>query len=265
MGQLLRQGGRAVAIYFSDVLLWLSVAGIFEVLFFVVAGALCILTAGFVFDSMKRSPIVLVLGSIVALTGTFLVFREVRGLMWPVGPDAAIATPSPIQRPPAAGSTQPPSVNLPRAGSSPGLGASRLGSCSGWTREMCSARSACFWSFISSACMDKLSPPAGGSFKLPPATPDGLSLCAARTTRLLCSIQSACYWSSLTDRCEKLRFGGGLGLGTTLTAPTAPKPSCPEITRESICLTTTALGYWTAATTPVCPVVARFRDLSARV
>ena len=82
-------GGRFVAIYFSDVLLWLTVAGIFEVLFFVVAGALCILTAGFVFDSMKKNPIVLVLGSIVALTGTFLVFREVRGLVWPVGPDVS--------------------------------------------------------------------------------------------------------------------------------------------------------------------------------
>jgi hypothetical protein len=243
MGQLLRQGLRAVAIYFSDVLLWLSVAGIFEVLFFVVAGALCILTAGFVFDSMKRSPVVLVLGSIVALTGTFLVFREVRGLVWPIGPDAAIATPSPIQRPPETGSTPSPSPDVPRAGAPPGLGASRLGSCSGWTREMCSARSACFWSFISSACMDKASPPAGGSFQLPTATPEGLSLCAARSTRLMCSVQPACYWSPLTQRCEKLIFGGRLGLGPTPAAPAPAKASCPEVTRASICLTTAGCSW----------------------
>ena len=63
MGQLVRQGGRFLAIYFSDLLLWLSLAGIFEVLFVLVAGVLCILTAGFIFESMKKHPVVMVLGT----------------------------------------------------------------------------------------------------------------------------------------------------------------------------------------------------------
>ena len=56
MGGVLRQGGRALAIYFSDVVLWLSLAGLLEVAFFIFAGLLCIFTAGFIFEGMKRSP-----------------------------------------------------------------------------------------------------------------------------------------------------------------------------------------------------------------
>ena len=101
MGQLVRQGGRFLAIYLSDLLLWLSLAGFFEILFVIVAGALCILTAGFIFEGMKKHPVVLVLGTAVALTGTFLVFREVRGFLWPAPTIAAPASlPTSLTPPP---------------------------------------------------------------------------------------------------------------------------------------------------------------------
>jgi hypothetical protein len=231
MGQLVRQGLRAVAIYFSDVLLWLSVAGILEVLFFLVAGALCILTAGFVFDSMKRSPIVLVLGSIVALTGTFLVFREVRGMIWPEAPAQQELVPQPAPpepRPAPSGEAQPvPSPKPGRIIGSP---------CSGRPKILCKTQTGCLWSYTFDKCIDGLSPPSASKSILP-SEPVAPSLCNAYT-KLVCLGQSACYWSPLTDRCEKLLFGTRLGLGSKPHGAAPAKPSCPEISRQSVCLTT---------------------------
>jgi hypothetical protein len=205
MGGVLRQGLRALAIYFSDVVLWLSVAGLLEVAFVIGAGILCIFTAGFIFEGMKRSPVVLVLGSIVALSGTFLMFREVRGLIW--SPDDTIAEQHGNgAKPPVA----PPTASLPPA-TPPSSVTPKIG-------------------------QPILRPPAGTGL-WGTGSRFGTSSGCGTHSKLLCIAQSSCYWSDVTGRCETLRFRGLLGLDAA-----EPKPSlvrnCWEIKSAAACTTT---------------------------
>jgi hypothetical protein len=234
MGGVLRQGLRALAIYFTDVVLWLSVAGLVEVLLVIGAGVLCILTAGFIFEGMKRSPVVLVLGSIVALGGTFLMFREVRGLIWPTDDTVAEQHES-GETPPAA----PPTASLPPA-TPPAFGTPKIGqpilrppagtSLSGMagsycdritSGEPCKAMAGCVWSEIFDRCTSRF----------------GTSSACGSHSKLVCSAMSSCYWSPISERCETLRFRGLLGLDAVQPKP-SPVRSCLEIRSAAVCTTT---------------------------
>ena len=233
MGQLLRQGGRFFAIYISDLLLWLSLAGIFEILFVIVAGALCILTAGFIFEGMKRHPVVMVFGTALALAGTFLVFREVRGFIWPA-PTAAEADVKPARkapRPPAATGT--PSSILPPKTSPSSTALERL-RCASRKRDACSASSACYWSVISDRCLAKLESDLLGD---PPPTAAGNTSFCGTFSKLTCATQQPCYWSPLTGRCETLRVGRGLFSGSS----TAPERCLGKT--ELMCLSTASCKW----------------------
>lgn len=250
-GQILRQVGRAAAIYFSDVLLWLSVAGAIEVIAVVGAAALCILTAGYFFESMKKNPLVLVLGGIVALTGTFLMFREVRGLIWTPPQVVAAPVPAPAPAPPVNPPAPYPSfeivcssvylkasceavstcfwfsnkcqkklVNLPSppptvppASVQPPIS---LGGCSGLPPATCSAMPGCYWGLITNKCEKKIA-------LIPPSPPVILPVTSCSfLSKSECAVNFLCYWSSLFNRCEKLQFGAGL----TATDPPPVAPSC---------------------------------------
>ncbi len=216
MGQVVRQGGRFLAIYLSDVLLWLSLAGFFEILFVIVAGALCILTAGFIFEGMKKSPVVMVLGTAVALTGTFLVFREVRGFLWPA-PTVAAPAPAPSSiTPPPTTAVIPSPFDRPKTTLKPAKPQGSDCASRGPAHVQCRVNG-CIWSLIFNRC-DPLSGAAHGDKPAAPATVDKGSFCALSFTKITCSAISQCYWSPLTNRCEKLRFGRGLFLGTSSDA-----------------------------------------------
>lgn len=219
LGQLLRQGTRSVAIYFSDLLLWLSVASFLEVAFVLVAGVLCIMTAGFLFEGMKKNPVVLVLGAAVALGGTFLMFREVRGLIWP--PDRGYA----------AGEPQGSTGALP-TGTWP---------CSQLSKLMCEIASSCSWSSALSKCADK--PPTFPLGDAPTqASSPAFSLCGSYA-RPTCEQHFACYWSVVTNGCEELRFGKGLLSRTDGPYFTSPfgspvGPNCRGRLSQAMCLAT---------------------------
>jgi hypothetical protein len=224
-GQLARQGLRAVAIYFSDVLLWLSLAGFFEIAFVLFASVLCILTAGFIFENMKRSPLVLVLGCAVALTGTFLMFREVRGLVFGHEGVANANPQSPSVIAPPATSTIP----VPSAKTAPPP------SCAGKTHLVCAVSSECYWSSSYNVCLAKL--PAGpaalpGGFAAP--SPRPASLCVLMTSEPMCNLSSSCYWSQLTRHCEKLLFGTRILSGKPGGA-SPPAPVCNLRTSKQAC------------------------------
>lgn len=215
IAQFFRQAGRAVAIYFSDILLWMSLAGVAEILAVIAAGLLCILTAGFFFEGMKKHPVVLLLGGLVALTGTFLMFRELRGMFWPEAAAIVVPAPAPAPQPgPEPKKSDPPSTTseLPKWSQMPGGFL-----CSGLSQATCKELpAACTWLVISNKCVAKIVlpmpplPSQGGLTKPAPATvPPSFSLCVAYS-KDLCSADSSCYWSALTNRCEKLRVGGGL-------------------------------------------------------
>jgi len=260
MGQLVRQGGRYFAIYISDLLLWLSLAGIFEILLVIVAGALCVLTAGFIFEGMKKHPVVLVLGTAVALTGSFLVFREVRGFMWPA-PIAAEVDGTPARTfPPTTtgtpGRTWPPTTSvtpspfdlpktspfdLPKTALKPAK--PRGSDCASRMPGTCDASHGCYWSLISSRC--KALSGASAPDKRPKPTPLGsVSFCALSTKRITCSALEQCYWSSLTDRCETLKVGRGLFSGSSGTPASCAGntllmcltlPKCTWSTKLEVC------------------------------
>ena len=253
MGQLLRQGGRFFAIYISDLLLWLSLAGIFEILLVIVAGALCILTAGFIFEGMKKHPVVLVLGTAVALTGSFLVFREVRGFIWPA-PIAAEADVTPARTfPPTTtgtpGRTWPPTTSvtpspfdlpktspfdLPKTTLKPAK--PRGSDCASRMRGTCDASHGCYWSLISSRC--KALSGASAPDTRPKPTPLGtVSFCALNTNKITCSAIDHCYWSSLTNRCETLKVGRELFSGSS----TAPERCLGKT--ELMCLSTASCKW----------------------
>lgn len=227
IGQVLRQFGRVVAAYFSDVLLWISVAGALEVVAVVGMAALCILSAGYFFDTMKKNPVVLVLGGVVALTGTFLMFREVRGFIWEA-PPVAIAAPAPgpsFEPLPTSPSPEP----APQAQSNNCIGATQL-SC------ILSLSLNCQWVDALNACVARPTiqpslPPATWLF---PRTYQGSSCTQLSATG--CMAANGCYWSSLFNRCEKLIVGSGLA------APT-PQPALPN------CY---GVSQWQCAATPGC-------------
>ena len=225
MGQLLRQGGRFGAMFYSELLIWVTGAGLFEILSVLFAGTICVLTLGFIFEGMKKNPVVLVLGTALALTGTFLVFREVRGLIW--SPDSLIVEkplktvdpPQPLDLRRSTSTTQPQVV--PPAKSLLPSDLSERASCSGLTRISCATKVPCRWS------------PLSERYEPQSALPPGIGAGAAGTTlncnffsKLTCHMQSACYWSALTDRCEKLRFGASLFAKTPPAQPPATAKPC---------------------------------------
>jgi hypothetical protein len=210
MGGVLRQGLRALAIYFSDVVLWLSVAGLLEVAFVIFAGLLCIFTAGFIFEGMKRSPVVLVLGSIVALGGTFLMFREVRGLIWPAD-DVVAEQPGNAETPPAA----PPTGSVAPA-TPPDSGMPKIG--------------------------QRIARPPDGTGLWGASSRFGTSSGCGTHSKLLCIAQSSCYWSPLTERCETLRFRGLLGLDAAQPQPSLVN-NCWEIRSAAVCMTTSGCNW----------------------
>lgn len=215
----MRQGTRSVAIYFSDLLLWLSVASFFEVAIVLGAGVLCIMTAGFLFEGMKRNPVVLVLGAAVALGGTFLMFREVRGLVWPL---------------------------VSQEGSRAGDGTSTSGvpfasfRCAQLAQSMCGLRSSCFWDVRVSKCTDRGgSPPLSVTAQPSPLVP----LACSAATRQECDVRVTCYWSVLTGSCQRLRLGKGLlsEMDDHLSNPfERPRvgPNCQGALTQTICLVT---------------------------
>lgn len=211
VGQVLRQFGRAIAAYFSDVLLWLSVAGALEVVAVFGMAALCILSAGYFFENMKKNPLVLVLGGVVALTGTFLMFREVRGFIWPP-PPAAVA--APIPAPP---SEPAPEATLPSpsVAPKPALQLDNTG-CSGKTGFACTFNPKCQWLETVFLCVSRptTDPASPSPTWLFPRSYEGSACTALPLTT--CMTTGSCYWSSLFNRCEKLIVGTGL------TSPTQP-------------------------------------------
>lgn len=225
MGQLLRHGGRYGAMYCSELLIWIAGAGFFEILSVLFAGTICVLTLGFIFEGMKKNPVVLVLGTVLALTGTFLVFREVRGLIW--SPETLIVEkplktvdpPQPFDFKPSAPATLPKVV--PPAKSLLPSDLSERASCTGLTQAACATKVSCRWSALSQSCGPQS------------ALPTDLGVGAAGTTlncnlfsKLTCHMQSVCYWSALTDRCEKLRFGASLFAKTPPAQPGAASKPC---------------------------------------
>lgn len=220
---------RVVGIFFSEILLWLATVGALEVLFVFGAGALCVLTAGFLFEGMKKNPVVLVLGSAVALTGTFLMYRELKGMFWP-GPPAVIAAPAPTGPPPAT-KTPAPTYVPPK----PTTGT--IGMC--WNRghDDC-LRSGCSWSYLSNNCQDKIvvSPPP-----VPTTLPSSFCNGYMRST---CDTQLSCYWSVFTNRCEQLKFGGGVFTGTAPSTQYNPYSDCWAKKSESACRATTGCTWW---------------------
>jgi hypothetical protein len=224
----MRQGTRAVAIYLSDVLLWLSVASLLEFALVFVAGALCIMTAGFLFEGMKKNPVVLVLGAAVALGGTFLMFREVRALIWP-----------PVLHDRSAGE-----------------GASTNGApfatfrCVQLAESMCRLKTNCQWNVLVSRCTDRIeSAPFSATVRPSPVVP----LACAVATKQDCDGRPKCYWSVLTDSCQKLRVGSSLLSETksTFSLDTLMKnrarPSCEGRLSQTGCLATGGCR-WVAGT-----------------
>jgi hypothetical protein len=205
---------RAVAAYFSDVLLWLSVAGALEVVAVVGMALLCILSAGYFFDHMKKNPVVLVLGGVVALAGTFLMFREVRSMIFP---PPAVAVPQ-TQAPP---STPPPDRGAPPPQPSPSKEAGRPLdlTCIGLSQLACQTNLKCIWSPSIKMCMTRplAQPPPGWNF--PSSSSYQFSTCTLLPASA-CKETKTCYWSSLFNRCERLLVGTGLG------AAKPPAPIC---------------------------------------
>jgi hypothetical protein len=212
---------RAVAAYFSDVLLWISIASAFEVFLVVGMGLLCILSAGYFFEGMKKNPFVLVLGGIVALAGTFLMFREVRGMIFP--PPAVIAAPAQEQpdTTPQSDAIVPPSAPADDAFKPFTL------TCAGLPQSMCSINPKCTWSMSINACLTSVpaAPAPGWSF---PSSSYDFTTCMLLPSEAACKEIRACYWSPLFKRCEKLLFGTGLG------AAKPAEPNCNSLS-EPVC------------------------------
>ena len=167
---------RVVGIFFSELLLWLAAASAIEILAVFGAGALCVLTAGFFFEGMKKHPIVMVLGGAVALTGTFLMFREVRGMFWPAD-------------------LPPPTAGSPTTSSSPPASTGGLGSlCSGWDRDACRQLSGCYWSVFTNDC-EVLLFGAGLVGTAPPAPGNATSNCWEIKSEFICRASAGCTWS----------------------------------------------------------------------
>ncbi len=204
----------ALAAYFSDLLLWISIASTLEIFAVVGMGLLCILSAGYFFEGMKKNPVVLVLGGLVALAGTFLMFREVRAMIFA---PPAIVVPAPS---PAPNETDPPS---PQPAPAPPVTPSTI-ACFGLTHSSCSAESKCIWMPAADMCLDR---PSGG-FRPTWNSPKSyeLTTCAFLPASA-CKEVKACYWSPLFDRCERSIIGTGLG-----SVPAQPscngldEPSC---------------------------------------
>lgn len=203
----MRHVGRAIAAYFSDLLLWLSVAGVLEVVGVLAMAALCILSAGYFFDSMKKNPVVLVLGGVVALTGTFLMFREVRALVLPAPP---------VEAPSKAAAD----------GKAPGAGPAPAGTdCSGLSQLSCMGNPGCQWLPLGRICIKQsAAEPSARSptWRLPPVSE--LSACT-RLSEATCSAAPGCYWSKLFKRCENLIVGPGF----LPIDPTPPQPGCSTL------------------------------------
>ncbi len=195
---------RAFAAYFSDLLLWISIAGALEVAAVVGMGLLCILSAGYFFESMKKNPVVLVLGGIVALAGTFLMFREVRAMIFP--PPALVAPAPNSENPPSpqpAPDTTPAPVTSSREPSEPSAIV-----CLGLSRPSCSAQSKCIWLPSIDMCLDRPSKDLTPTWNIPNTYE--LTTCAFLPASA-CKEVKACYWSPLFNRCERLIVGTRLG------------------------------------------------------
>jgi len=193
---------RAFAAYFSDLLLWISIAGAFEIAAVVGMGVLCILSAGYFFEGMKKNPVVLVLGGMVALAGTFLMFREVRGMIFP--PPAVIAAPA--EEPPATPAPDP----LPPSTAPAEEAAKPFDlTCTGLPQFACQINLKCTWSASAEACTGRppVAPPPGWTF---PTSSYELTTCVL-LPEPDCRQTSACYWSPLFNRCERLIVGTRLG------------------------------------------------------
>lgn len=197
---------RAFAAYFSDLLLWISIAGALEVAAVVGMGLLCILSAGYFFESMKKNPVVLVLGGIVALAGTFLMFREVRGMIFP--PPAVIAAPA---------QEAPPSTPAPNTDPLPQPSKETAKpfdlTCTGLPQFACQINLKCSWSASTKTCNARppVDPTPGWNF---PASSYELTTCVL-LPESDCRKTNACYWSPLFNRCERLIVGTGLGRANT--------------------------------------------------
>lgn len=191
---------RAFAAYFSDLLLWISIAGALEVAAVVGIGLLCILSAGYFFESMKKNPVVLVLGGIVALAGTFLMFREVRGMIF--APPAVIAAPVPE----APSRTPQPKNTLPRPSTETAKPFDLT--CTGLPQFSCQINLTCAWSASTKTCNARppVDPTPGWNF---PSSYE-LTTCVF-LPEADCRRTNACYWSPLLNRCERLIVGTGLG------------------------------------------------------
>jgi hypothetical protein len=196
---------RAFAAYFSDLLLWISIAGALEMIAVMGMALLCILSAGYFFDHMKKNPVVLVLGGIVALAGTFLMFREVRAMIF--SPPAVVApqTQAPPSTPPDAG---PPPADLSKE-----IGKPFDLTCTGLPQFACQINLKCTWSAGTKMCLAR--PPAeptpGWNF---PSSSYELTTCVL-LPESTCKETSKCYWSPLFNRCERLLVGTGLGRANT--------------------------------------------------
>jgi len=198
IAQIVRQISRAIGAYFSDLLLWLSLASLVEIAAVAGAGLLCILTAGFFFEGMKKSPVIMTLGGLVALTGTFLMFREVGGLLpWPARAPVVAPVVRPIPGPPA---PSPPSKSRP---STPPSALPKFGF-----------------------------PPS----TVQPGSVAGMPTHCALASRQLCEASLVCYWSKIIDRCQPLLFGTGpslLGAGSSGSPGlTKSAASCFLLTEE---------------------------------
>lgn len=194
---------RAFAAYFSDLLLWISIAGVLEVAAVVGMALLCILSAGYFFEGMKKNPVVLVLGGIVALAGTFLMFREVRAMIFP--PPPAITAPAqdaPPSTPARDADTPPPQ---PSAEASKPLNLS----CSGLTQLSCTSNPKCFWWDTIKICMTLPTGTSPPGWSLP--SPSYQLTTCALLPEPACKETKTCYWSPLINRCERLIVGTRLG------------------------------------------------------